>query len=431
MSLFGNLGGAASTATATPSLFGTTQNKPFGSFGATTTKPASASTGTGFFGASTSTSQAPQTGGLFGPSTSTSQAPQTGGLFGAFSGSSAQTGNSFSQSISQPQQSQTGGLFGTTIGQNQNQPANNAFGQSQPRPLDQTLRFGHGESQMSLAQAQAAKDPWWQEGRGMGVLRSIPEQVGLIKDKWDPASLSSPLRTYLYQHVGSESEALKYSPDQNLEDPARWEDAVQKRPGPEWVPVLARGFQELAERSRLQSQVIRRCNMMLREINNSLDIQLDSHRQKVAARIEESKRRHKAISERTLKLAVKVQRLKNRGYVMDNAEEELKHKLEHLEKEVLDASIYAREQEIWARMLGIRERARHLKAEMEKLEPAAQQDVNEPILDDDTLKQARKVSTTEHDEEPYANNLQTLTAYDTQLKHLQKEMQLVQQEYAD
>lgn len=74
---------------------------------------------------------------------------------------------------------------------------------------------------------------------------------------------------------------------------------------------------------------------------------------------------------------------------MDNAEEELKSKLTKLESEVLDPSLNAREQEIWARMLAIRERARHLKSEMEKLEPVAQNE--EPLLDDDTVRAARKV----------------------------------------
>lgn len=264
----------------------------------------------------------------------------------------------------------------------------------------------------------------------MGVYRSIPEQMTLIKDKWDPAQLASPLRTYLYQHVQSEAEALKYVPSPN-DDGNKWEEAVQKRPGPEWVPVLARGFNELGVRANMQLATIKRCNMMLNEINTSLDIQLDVHRQKVAARLAESRRRHKAISQRTLALAVKVQTLKNRGYVMDNAEEELKSKLAKLESEVLDPSLNAREQEIWARMLGIRERARHLKAEMEKLEPATQNE--EPLLDDDTVKAARKVCSPPCLPFTLAvlTTSQTLSHYDTQLQHLQKELRLVQEEYAD
>lgn len=222
----------------------------------------------------------------------------------------------------------------------------------------------------------------------MGVYRSIPEQMTLIKDKWDPAQLASPLRTYLYQHVGSEAEALKYLPGPN-DDGNKWEEAVQNRPGPEWVPVLARGFHELGLRGNMQLATIKRCNMMLNEINSSLDIQLNVHRESVANRLAGSRRKHKVISQRILALAVKVQTLKNRGYVMDNAEEELKSKLAKLESEVLDPSLNAREQEVWARMLGIRERAKHLKAEMEKLEPVAQNE--EPLLDEDTVKAARKV----------------------------------------
>lgn len=334
---FGSLG-ASNTATQQqqPSLFNTTQNKPL--FGQSLAQPA----------------QNQQTNSIF--NTTQNQQPSAFGL-------------------SSQQNNQQG------IGQSQ-------LGQSQ-RPLDQTLRFGFGDSQQTVAQAQDGKDAWWQEGRGMGVYRSIPEQMQLIRYKWDPASLNSPLRAYLYQHVESETEALRYAPGQ-YEDADKWEEAVQKRPGPDWVPAIARGFRELSERAKQQKQAIAQCNMMLHEINTSLDIQLDVHRQKVAARLDESRRRHKAISQRTLALAVKVQMLKNKGYVMDNAEEDLKSKLHALESQVLDPSINAREQEIWARMLGIRERARHLKAEMEKLEPVANDE--EPLLDEQTIKVARKVS---------------------------------------
>jgi nuclear pore complex protein Nup54 len=173
------------------------------------------------------------------------------------------------------------------------------------------------------------------------------------------------------------------------DDEDKWEEAVSKRPGPEWVPLVLRGFLEMGRKAQLQTEAMQRCNMILQEINNSLDIQLDIHRQKVAARLAEAKRRQLAISRRTLALAVKVQILRNKGYVMDNAEEELKAKLEKLEREVFDPSREAREQEIWARMLGIRERAKRLKIEMENLAPAA--NANEPNLDGATLRTAKAV----------------------------------------
>lgn len=74
---------------------------------------------------------------------------------------------------------------------------------------------------------------------------------------------------------------------------------------------------------------------------------------------------------------------------MDNAEEELKEKLLKLEREVFDPSLTGREQEIWARMLGIRERGKRLKAQMEKVTPVANGD--EPVLDEETVQTAKKV----------------------------------------
>ncbi|KAK4947467.1 Nucleoporin nup57 [Elasticomyces elasticus] len=348
----------------------------------------------GLFGSSTQPQQ--QTGGLFGSSTQPQQ--QTGGLFGTSSQPQQQTGGLFGAST-QPQQ-QTGGLFGTSTQPQQQQQ------QPQQRPLDQTLRFGQSQQEQTPSQAM------WEEGRGLNQFRSIPVQMNIVKNKWDPQSLSSPLRTYLYQHVETETEALKYRPGPG-EDEDKWEEAVSSRPGSEWVPLLIQGFFQLGRKAQIQMEAIQRCNMMLQEINTSLDVQLDKHRQNVATRLEECKRRQAATARRTLALAVKVQILRNRGYVMDNTEEELKTKLETLQREVFDPSLNAREQEVWARMLGIRERAKRIKLEMEKLVPAANEE--DTTLDEETVKAAKK----------------TLDAYDIQLRHLQKELDLIQQGFED
>ncbi len=357
------------------SLFGQSQtqtqpqqsNAPGFSFGTSQLQPTQSG---GLFGTST---QAQQTGSLFGTA-QPQQQQQGGGLFGAAK-PQIQSGGLFGTST-QPQQ-QTGGLFGTsTQAQQQAQ-------QPPQRPLDQTLRFG------SSHQGQPPSQSLWEEGRGLNVFRSIPAQMNIVKNKWDPTSLSSPLRAYLYQHVENETEALKYRPGPG-EDEDKWEEAVSKRPGSDWVPLLIQGFFQLGRKAQIQMEAIQRCNMMLQEINTSLDVQLDKHRQNVATRLEESKRRQLATARRTLALAVKVQILRNRGYVMDNAEEELKAKLESLQREVFDPSLNAREQEVWARMLGIRERAKRLKMEMEKLAPAAKDE--DGILDEETVRAAKRVS---------------------------------------
>ena len=74
---------------------------------------------------------------------------------------------------------------------------------------------------------------------------------------------------------------------------------------------------------------------------------------------------------------------------MDNSEEELSVRLKLLEKDVFDPSLNGREQEIWARMLGIRERGKRLKAELEKAGPTARNE--EATLDEETVETAKKV----------------------------------------
>jgi nuclear pore complex protein Nup54 len=347
-----------------------------------------------FGNASTNNNNAAKPGGLFsGLNTNTSSTG--GGLFGASQNKPAET-KPFSFSTTQNQtQPQGSSIFGNTQSQQNippTKPGQFTFGVSQQqnvanmapgRDPSQTLRFGTSQQQMM----QQAANALWEEGRGMGVYRSIENQMQIVKDRWDAGTLSSPLRTYLYAYVGDEKNALTFRPGPN-EDENRWEEAVTKRPGPEWVPQLICGFAQLANRAKIQADTIAKSNILLHEINTSLDAQLETHNQKVSAQLAECKRRQAATSKRTLALAVKVQILRNKGYVMDNAEEELKSKLEKLERDVCDPALDAREQEIWARMLGIRERAKRLKAEMDKVAPAAL--AEEPVLDEETIRQAKE-----------------------------------------
>lgn len=233
------------------------------------------------------------------------------------------------------------------------------------------------------------------------VYRTIPAQASIIAEKWNPFNLNSPLRTYLYQVV-NENEApffqpnLNYDPNSQIpqEDEQKWEEAALKRPeakeGVAYVPALVTGFLVLGKRAQRQREFIEKCNIRLHDINASLDAQLEIHSQRIATRVTECRRRHIVASQRTLALAAKIQILRNRGYVMDNAEEELSTKLKQLEREVFDPTLNGREQEIWARMLGIRERGKRLKAEMEKAGPTAKNE--DASLDEETVQIAKKVS---------------------------------------
>ena len=210
----------------------------------------------------------------------------------------------------------------------------------------------------------------------------------LVKEKWDPNCLASPLRTYLYQTVG-EQNAPFYQPGPG-EDEHKWAQALAKRSKPDQVPALVRGFWDLGKRAQRQREFIEKSNIRLHDIDQSLDAQSSIHSQIVAPRLAECQRRHLVASQRTLALAAKIQILRNRGYVMDNAEEELKMKLSKLEREVFDPSLNGREQEIWARMLAIRERGRRLQNEIDKSGPPANKDNSS--LDEATVHAAKRVS---------------------------------------
>lgn len=75
---------------------------------------------------------------------------------------------------------------------------------------------------------------------------------------------------------------------------------------------------------------------------------------------------------------------------MDDAEEELKKKLTQLERSVFDPSLGGRAEEIWARMLAIREQSKRLQMEMERAGPRAAAQADDQI-DENTMKTAKKV----------------------------------------
>ena len=219
--------------------------------------------------------------------------------------------------------------------------------------------------------------------------KAVQDQFEVLAQKWDPTNLNSPFKFYFYNEVKSD-EVPFYGP-QPHEDPAKWEEALSKKPSPNSIPVLYRGFEELAARINYQNLAVVGLQTRLHEINNSLSNTKSDHELKIAGRIAEAKRKHIVQTQRTLALATNVQILRNRGYVMDQAEEELKKKLIELEKKTFDPVLSGRQEEIWARMSGVRERARILQDETEKLGKVIESQKNGELLSEEDQKQVDKV----------------------------------------
>ena len=363
-------------------MFGSSAARPslFGNTNTANPQPQS-----NLFGASNAAPQ-PQSN-LFGsaqskPFGSTFSQPSSN-IFGA---SQQQHPQAQQQQLSQ-QPPQQQGIFGNSTAQ----PQNNTFGLAtqQQQQQSELLQYGRSTQTQSL-------QPQFQQSSTISPYRSIPAQIGQIYSRWNPNDISSPFRTYLYFNVEKEEEAFKYQPEPT-DDINEWEKAVSKRPGPTYVPKLYRGFEGLAQRAKLQQQSLVECHTKLVEINNSLEVQMDRHKQFIATRLSEARRRHERISRRTLALAGKVQVLRNKGYVMDNAEEELKDKLSKLERVVLDPSLDGREQEIWARMIDIRDRSKLVKDEMERFVEQSnvggdEADGQAPVLSEEMVEKANRVS---------------------------------------
>ena len=75
---------------------------------------------------------------------------------------------------------------------------------------------------------------------------------------------------------------------------------------------------------------------------------------------------------------------------MDSAEEELRRKLTVLEKNVFDPALNGRSEEIWARMVSVRERGRQLQFEFERAGLSVGKEQGQG-MDEETMKRARKV----------------------------------------
>lgn len=126
--------------------------------------------------------------------------------------------------------------------------------------------------------------------------KSIPEQIKLITEKWDPSSPSCAFKYYFYNKV-EEARIPFYAP-QPGEDPKEWEEALQAKPAPGFMPVLAAGFAAVAARLVVQRRAVGEFNARLHEINASLDAILSRHDLETSVRALSARRRHQELAEK-------------------------------------------------------------------------------------------------------------------------------------
>ena len=124
----------------------------------------------------------------------------------------------------------------------------------------------------------------------------------------------------------------------------------------------------------------------------------------------------------SLRLAVKTQTLRGRNLPLDKAEEALRRSLAELEKGVFDPGFVAREEEVWARLMGLRERGRWLEEEGKRVGVLAR---------NGGAATGGGEGGSGVSEEVVAKTKRILKDYDGQLGHLAKELEEVKREFGE
>ncbi|KAI0837932.1 nucleoporin complex subunit 54-domain-containing protein [Hypoxylon sp. FL0890] len=339
--------------------------------------------------------------------------------FGAPSNTQGQTTSLFGQPAQQPQQPQPhnqqqtaalGGsiLGGGTLGQTQqpNALGGSILGQSQAQqPQQQPSAPGF----MNASQAPVQRSSLiWEPGRESLIHKPVTEQIEGMLAKWHPDHPNTVFKYYFYNKVDP-ARIPFYHPSPS-EDPREWEQAVHDKPGPGYMPALATGFKAVSERLVMQKQVLGHYRQALHAINSSLDAIISQNDLQTSVRTMNAKRKHAMLRQRCLALATKVQVLRNRGYSLDKEEDELKTKLESLDRAVTDPALSARTEELWSRLIMLRGYADSLQNEINQRGADSQEGIGE-----ENEAQAREI----------------LDKFDKQLQSLKAALEQVKKDYEE
>ncbi|KAF9766131.1 hypothetical protein IL306_001487 [Fusarium sp. DS 682] len=290
---------------------------------------------------------------------------------------------------------------GFGLGQSQQQQQSNTLGASIQQPQPQQMPT------LSQSQAQLSNS-LWQPGKETPHQKPILEQMKLVTEKWDPANPNCVFKYYFYNKV-DESHVPYYKP-QPHEDPREWEEALQNKPAPGFMPVLCSGYAGVADRLKTQKRAVADFNTRLHQINGSLDAILQRHELETEVRAVAARRRQTTISERCLALAARIQVLRNRGYALSGDEDDLSSRLQTLEREIQDPAVGAREEELWSRLIVLRGYADQLSKELDKPTGAEGESI---------------------DPEREAKAKRVLEDYEKQIQHIKKELEALSADYAE
>lgn len=189
----------------------------------------------------------------------------------------------------------------------------------------------------------------------------MPSQISRIQSAWDRSSPACEFQYYFYNRVPREEAALYVKPPN--EDQKRWDEAIAKRPDDSLVPVLAVGFEDVARRMASQKQQVFAYRTRMHEIANKLSELASKNDLSTVTKVHEAQIKHLDITKRILKLAIRLQIIRMRGYALTPDEELLRVRVDRLAAQLKDPSTFGRMHELWARMVYVREQIKKLEHE--------------------------------------------------------------------
>ena len=402
--LFGNKPALGSLGSSSTTASGTTAAGT-GLFGQQTAQPQQSTIGGGLFGNKPTTTtgglfgnsaqnNSTTSGGLFGNkvgstgslmggnSTQNTSNMNAGGLFGAKSqNTTATTGGLFG---SKPQGSTTnGGLFGSGTQNNNTLGGGGLFGQSQQPQTNTAPGLGNTVStqpsfawskpstgsnlqqqqqqqiQVPLQQTQAIA----QQQQLSNYPQQIQEQVLKCKESWDPNTTKTKLRAFVYNKV-NETEAILYTkPGHVLQE--EWDQAMEKKPSPQTIPIQIYGFEGLNQRNQVQTENVAQARIILNHILEKSTQLQQKHELDTASRILKAQSRNVEIEKRILKLGTQLATLKNRGLPLGIAEEKMWSQFQTLLQRSEDPAGLGKTNELWARLAILKERAKNISSQLD------------------------------------------------------------------
>ncbi|DAA08211.1 FG-nucleoporin NUP57 [Saccharomyces cerevisiae S288C] len=402
--LFGNKPALGSLGSSSTTASGTTATGT-GLFGQQTAQPQQSTIGGGLFGNKPTTTtgglfgnsaqnNSTTSGGLFGNkvgstgslmggnSTQNTSNMNAGGLFGAKpQNTTATTGGLFG---SKPQGSTTnGGLFGSGTQNNNTLGGGGLFGQSQQPQTNTAPGLGNTVStqpsfawskpstgsnlqqqqqqqiQVPLQQTQAIA----QQQQLSNYPQQIQEQVLKCKESWDPNTTKTKLRAFVYNKV-NETEAILYTkPGHVLQE--EWDQAMEKKPSPQTIPIQIYGFEGLNQRNQVQTENVAQARIILNHILEKSTQLQQKHELDTASRILKAQSRNVEIEKRILKLGTQLATLKNRGLPLGIAEEKMWSQFQTLLQRSEDPAGLGKTNELWARLAILKERAKNISSQLD------------------------------------------------------------------